>query len=237
MLRCIAIDDEELALELLEDNIKKVPFLQLVATCDNAIEALNIIQSEKVDLVFLDIQMPGLTGLQFIQSLAIKPMFILVTAYEKYALEGYNLNVVDYLVKPVALDRFIKACNKAWELFQLKNKPAETAKEAESHFFLNVDYSHIKVVFDDIMWVEGLKDYIKIHLKSTPKPIVARISMKSLEEQLPSSMFIRIQKSYIVSKDYITAVRKNSIFIGTNELPVGENYKESVMALLGKQPE
>jgi two-component system LytT family response regulator len=238
MLRCIAIDDEELALELLEDNIKKVPFLQLVATCDNAIEALNVIQSEKVDLVFLDIQMPGLTGLQFIQSLAIKPMFILVTAYEKYALEGYNLNVVDYLVKPVPLDRFIKACNKAWELFQLKNnKPAETAKETEPYFFLNVDYSHIKVVFDDIMWVEGLKDYIKIHLKSTPKPIVARISMKSVEEQLPSSMFIRIQKSYIVSKDYITAVRKNSIFIGTNELPVGENYKESVMALLGKQPE
>ena len=238
MLRCIAIDDEELALELLEDNIKKVPFLQLVATCDNAIEALNIIQSEKVDLVFLDIQMPGLTGLQFIQSLAIKPMFILVTAYEKYALEGYNLNVVDYLVKPVPLDRFIKACNKAWELFKLKNnKPPETAKETEPYFFLNVDYSHIKVVFDDIMWVEGLKDYIKIHLKSTPKPIVARISMKSVEEQLPSSMFIRIQKSYIVSKDYITAVRKNSIFIGTNELPVGENYKESVMALLGKQPE
>lgn len=182
MLRCIAIDDEELALELLEDNIKKVPFLQLLATCDNAIEALNIIQSEKVDLVFLDIQMPGLTGLQFIQSLAIKPMFILVTAYEKYALEGYNLNVVDYLVKPVPLNRFIQACNKAWELFQLKNKPAETAKEAEPYFFLNVDYSHIKVVFDDIMWIEGLKDYIKIHLNSSTKPIVARISMKGIEE-------------------------------------------------------
>ncbi len=235
MLRCIAIDDEELALELLEDNIKKVPYLQLVATCDNAIKAINIIQEEKVDLVFLDIQMPGLTGLQLIQSLAIKPMFILVTAYEKYALEGYDLNVVDYLVKPVPLDRFIKACNKAWELFQLKNKPAEIAKEAEPYFFLNVDYSHIKVVHADIMWVEGLKDYIKIHLKSTPKSIVARMSMKSVEEQLPSGMFIRIQKSYIVSKDYITAVRKNSIFIGTNELPVGENYKEAVMALLGKQ--
>jgi DNA-binding LytR/AlgR family response regulator len=118
----------------------------------------------------------------------------------------------------------------------MNNKPAVNPVTSD-HFFLNVDYSHIKVVFDDIMWVEGLKDYIKIHLKSTPKPIVARISMKSVEEQLPSSMFIRIQKSYIVSKDYITAVRKNSIFIGTNELPVGENYKESVMALLGKQPE
>ena len=236
MLRCIAIDDEELALELLEDNIKKVPYLQLVTICDNAIEAIDIIQREKIDLVFLDIQMPGLTGLQLIQSLAVKPMFVLVTAYEKYALEGYNLNVVDYLVKPVPLDRFIKACNKAWELFQLKNKPTEIAKEQEdTYFFLNVDYSHIKVVFADIMWVEGLKDYIKIHLNSSAKPIVARISMRSMEEQLLGGMFIRIQKSYIVSKDYITAVRKNSIFIGTTELPVGENYKDAVMALLGKQ--
>lgn len=238
MLRCIAIDDEELALELLEDNIKKVPHLQLVATCENAIEAINIIQHEQIDLVFLDIQMPGLTGLQLIQSLAIKPMFILVTAYEKYALESYNLNVVDYLVKPVAFDRFLKACNKAWELFKLKNTAATTLKEVESpYFFLNVDYSHIKVVFADIIWVEGLKDYIKIHLKSTTKPVVARISMKSIEEQLPASIFIRIQKSYIVSKDYITAVRKNSVFIGTAELPVGENYKEAVMALLGKLPD
>jgi DNA-binding LytR/AlgR family response regulator len=238
MLRCIAIDDEELALELLEDNISKVPYLQLVAKCGNPIEAINIIQQQKIDLVFLDIQMPGLTGLQVIQSLAVKPMFILVTAYEKYALEGYNLNVVDYLVKPVPLDRFIKACNKAWELYQLKNKSEETVKEPEAeYFFINVDYSHIKVVFADIVWVEGLKDYIKIHLKSTAKPIVARISMKSIEEQLPPSKFIRIQKSYIVSKDSITAVRKNSIFIGNNELPIGESYKDAVMALLGKQPE
>src|SRR5215210_40596 len=238
MLRCIAIDDEELALELLVDNISKVPYLQLIATSGNPIEAINIIQQQQIDLVFLDIQMPGLTGLQLIQSLPNKPMFILVTAYEKYALEGYNLNVVDYLVKPVPLDRFIQACNKAWELHQLKNKPVELPKADETgYFFINVDYSHLKVVFTDILFIEGLKDYIKIHLKSTSKPVVARISMKSVEDQLPSSMFIRIQKSYIVSKDYITAVRKNSIFIGTNELPVGENYKESVMALLGKQPE
>ncbi len=238
MLKCIAIDDEELALELLEDNISKVPFLKLVASSYNPLAAVNIIQQEQIDLVFLDIQMPGLTGLQLIQSLPNKPMFILVTAYEKYALEGYNLNVVDYLVKPVPLDRFIKACNKAWELYQLKNKPATSVKEDETeYFFINVDYSHLKVVFTDILWIEGLKDYIKIHLKSTAMPIVARISMKSLEDQLPSSKFIRIQKSYIVSKDSITAVRKNSIFIGATELPIGENYKDGVVALLGKQPD
>lgn len=235
MLTCIAIDDEELALELLEDNISKVPFLKLIAKTDNPLEAIKLIQEQPVDLVFLDIQMPGLTGLQLINSLPNKPMFILVTAYEKYALEGYHLNVVDYLVKPVALDRFIKACNKAQELHQLKNRVSTSATEDPAYFFINVDYSHVKVNYADIMWVEGFKDYLKIHLKSTANPLVARISMKSFEELLPASQFIRIQKSYIVSKNSITAVRKNSVFIGALELPIGENYKEAVIALLGKQ--
>ena len=237
MLNCIAIDDEELALELLEDNISKVPFLNLVAKTDNPLEALKMIQEQPVDLVFLDIQMPGLTGLQLINSLPNKPMFILVTAYEKYALEGYNLNVVDYLVKPVALDRFIQACNKARDLHQLKNKVGAPVAEDPGYFFINVDYSHLKVNHADIMWVEGFKDYLKIHLKSTANPLVARISMKSFEDLLPQSKFLRIQKSYIVSKNSITAVRKNSVFIGALELPIGENYKETVIALLGKQPD
>src|SRR3954468_12853170 len=159
MLRCIAIDDEPLALELLEDNISKVPFLELVALCSNPIEAMQVLQQESVDLIFLDIKMPGLTGLQFIQSLAQKPMFILITAYEKYALEGYELDVVDYLVKPVSLERFIKACNKAWELHQLKTNKQPGA-EALPYFFINADYSLVKVVFNDIMWIEGLKDYL-----------------------------------------------------------------------------
>jgi len=235
MLRCLAIDDEDLALELLVDNISKVPFLQLVASCSNPIEAMKILQEQQVDLIFLDIQMPGLTGLQFIQSLTVKPMFILITAYEKYALEGYNLDVVDYLVKPVALDRFIKAANKARELFVLKNKAKESDTTAGStYFFINVDYSLVKIIFADIIWIEGLKDYIKIHLKSSTKPIVARMSMKAMEEQLPSHMFIRIQKSYIVSKDYITAIRKNSIFIDNLELPVGDGYRDAVAALAGR---
>ncbi|MCW3113826.1 MAG: DNA-binding response regulator [Segetibacter sp.] len=238
MLRCIAIDDEDLALELLEDNISRVPYLELVAKSGNPIEAINIIQREKPDLVFLDIQMPGLTGLQVIQSLPNKPMFIFVTAYEKYALDGFNLNVVDYLVKPVAIDRFIQACNKALELHELKHKPAEFVKEPDQpYFFINADYSHIKVAFADIIYVEGLKDYIRIHLQGNSKPIVVRLSMRSIEEQLPASRFLRIQKSYIVSKDFITAIRKNSVFIGAMELPIGDNYKEGVFALVGKQPE
>ena len=233
MLNCIAIDDEPLALELLEDNISTVPFLKLVAACNNPIEAMKVLQDNPIDLIFLDIQMPGLTGLQFIKTIPVKPMFILITAYEKYALEGYELDVVDYLVKPVSLERFIKACNKAWELHQLKIKN-QSGAETPSYFFINADYSLVKVVFSDIMWVEGLKDYLKIHLRSTSKPLVARMTMKAIEEQLPSAMFVRVQKSFIVSKNYITSVRKNSVFINDIEIPVGDNYKDAIVAITGK---
>lgn len=233
MLKCLAIDDEPLALELLEDNISQVPFLKLVAACNNPIEAMKVLQHETVDLIFLDIQMPGLTGLQFIKTIAVKPMFILITAYEKYALEGYELDVVDYLVKPVSLERFIRACNKAREIYQLKTKK-DSGTEIPSYFFINADYSLVKVVFADIMWIEGLKDYLKIHLKSSSKPLVARITMKSIEEQLPANMFIRIQKSFIVSKDYITSIRKNSVFINEIEIPVGDSYKDAVISLTSK---
>jgi two-component system, LytTR family, response regulator len=235
MLRCLAIDDEPLALELLEDNISKIPFLQLVATCSDPFEAMEVLKKQEVDLIFLDIQMPGLTGLQFIQTLAKKPMFILITAYEKYALDSYNFDVVDYLVKPVPLERFIKACNKAWELHQLKTKQVDTQKEPQADYiFVNVEYSLVKVVLSNIMWIEGLKDYIKIHLHNTSRFVVTRMNMKDIEEQLPSSKFLRIHKSYIVATNYITAIRKNSVFINEAELPVSENYREAVAALTGR---
>jgi DNA-binding LytR/AlgR family response regulator len=235
MLRCLAIDDEPLALELLEDNISQVPYLKLEGTCSNALEALKFLQERTVDLIFLDIQMPGLTGLQFIQSLTQKPMIILVTAYEKFALEGFNLDVVDYLVKPVSLDRFIKACNKAWELFNLRSKKAENPSSNDAEFlFVNVEYSLLKVEFADIQWIEGLKDYIRIYLKSSSKPVITRMSMKAIEEELPPARFIRVHKSFIVSVAAITSLRKNSIFVGPQEIPVGDNYKEAVNILVNK---
>lgn len=233
MINCIAIDDEPLALELLEDNISKLPYLKLVGSYDNAIDAMNALQHQQVDLVFLDIQMPGLTGLQLIQSLTVKPMFILVTAYEKYALEGFNLEVTDYLVKPVSLERFIKACNKAKELFDLKQHTA-AAKTSPGYFFVNVEYSMVKVNHDDIVYIEGLKDYIKIHLHSTTKPIVTRMPMKTVEEQLPADKFVRIHKSYIVSVAFIASVRKSSVFINGLELPVSDNYKEALATITGR---
>jgi two-component system, LytTR family, response regulator len=233
MLRCIAIDDEELALELLVDNIRKVPYLELVAACNNPLEAIKVLQQQPVDLIFLDIQMPGLTGIQFIQTISKNYLFILITAYEKYALEGYNLNVVDYLLKPVELDRFIKACNKANELYQLRNHPKISETSAD-YFFVNVEYSLVKVQKSDISYVEGLKDYVKIHLRSDNKPVITRMSIKSVEEQLNSSQFIRIHKSYIVALAAISSVRKNSVFIGSIELPLGESYRDNLYAIIGK---
>ncbi len=235
MLRCIAVDDEPLALELLEDNISKVPYLQLVAKCSNAMEAMKVLQQQPADLIFLDIQMPGLTGLQFIQSMTEKPMIILITAYEKYALEGFNLDVTDYLVKPVSLDRFVKACNKAKELYELKNRPNKDASSNPDYFFVNVDYSLLKINFNDIRYVEGLKDYIKIHLKSSSRAVITRMAMKAIEEELPVAKFLRIHKSYIVSLEHITAIRKNSVFLDEMELPVGENFREAVLNLTGRQ--
>jgi len=230
IIRCLAIDDEPLALDLLEDNISKVPYLHLVAKCEDAMEAMKVMQTESVDLIFLDIQMPGLTGLQFIQTMAQKPMVILVTAYEKFALEGFNLDVTDYLVKPVSLERFIKACNKALEYFTLKTKD----NAGLDYFFANVNYSLLKVVFADIMWIEGLKDYIKIHLRSSSKPVVTRMAMKSIEEILPSQKFVRVHKSYIISIDYVTAVRKNTVFIGAAEIPVSDSYPDALAFITGR---
>jgi len=234
MLRCIAVDDEPLALGLLTDYIRKIPFLELVATCGDAFETADALQRHTVDLLFIDIQMPGLTGLQFIQSLAKRPMVIVVTAYKKFAPEGFDLDVVDYLVKPMGLDRFMKACYKAQELYQLRNAPAGLAPAAD-FFFVNVDYSLVKVLFADIIWIEGSGDYVKIHLRSSAKPLLVRTSAKTLEAELPADRFLRIHKSYIVAVSSITAVRKNSLFIGELELPVGETYREALRRVTGRE--
>ena len=236
MINCIAVDDEPLALKLLQDNISKVPFLKLVSGCNDAFEAMKALQENKIDLVFIDIQMPGLTGLQFIGSLENKPLVIFITAYKQYALESYDLSVVDYLVKPVTLDRFIKACNRAKELHELKGvKQQSIVIVAKEYIFLNVDYSQVKIMFDDIIWIEGLRDYIKVNLKSTKKPLIIRTSLKAMELELPSNKFIRIHKSYLIAIAEITAVRKNSVFIKEMELPVGETFRETVEKLVRKE--
>jgi two-component system, LytTR family, response regulator len=232
-MKCIAVDDEPLALALLQDNISQVPTLELVATCSTAMEALGVLNKQEVDLIFLDIQMPGLTGLQLLQSLAVRPMVILITAYEKYALEGFNLDVIDYLVKPVPFERFLKACNKALDFYKLKkNVPSENNTWPE-YFFVNAEYGLVKIVFSDIRLIEGLKDYLKIHLGDN-KPLIIRMSMKSIEEKLPPGKFFRIHKSYIVSLSHVTSIRRNSVFLGDLELPLSDLYKDDLMKKIGQ---
>jgi DNA-binding LytR/AlgR family response regulator len=235
MINCIAIDDEPLALELLKNYISKISFLNLVATCDNVFDGMEEMQKQSIDLILIDIQMPELTGLQFISSLEKKPLAIIITAYKEFALESYDLDVVDYLVKPVPLERFIKACNRARERFELKMAQSRSpAKKAPDHFFVNVDYSQVKLKFDDILWFKGYGDYIKFYLNSSSQPLVVRMSFKELESILPAGKFIRIHKSYAVAKDEITSIRKNSVFLGDTEFSVGETYKESVQKLLNE---
>lgn len=232
-MKCIAVDDEPLALALLQDNIRQVPSLELVAACHTAMEALAILNTREVDLVFLDIQMPGLTGLQLLQSLSVKPMVIMITAYDKYALEGFNLDVIDYLVKPVPFERFLKACNKAIDFYRLKKSSASESVTWPDYFFVHAEYGLVKIVFSEIRMIEGLKDYLKIHLADS-KPLVIRMSMKSIEEKLPPGKFARIHKSYIVAISQITTIRRNSVFLGDLELPLSDLYKEDLMREIGQ---
>nr|WP_199156328.1 LytTR family DNA-binding domain-containing protein [Pedobacter sp. ASV2] len=231
MINCLAIDDEPLALNLLADNISKIPFLNLVASCDDAFSANKIMQEQPIDLIFIDIQMPGITGLQFIQSLVKKPMIILVTAYKQYALDGFAMDVLDYLMKPVSMDRFMKACNKAKDLYELKQPIEHLASAKQEYMFVNVGYSLMKIIFNDITYIEGLKDYVQIHLSNTPKAAIVRVSMKNMEEQLPN-YFERIHKSYIINIKQVTSIRKNSVFIQDRELSVSDSYKFVIEKLL-----
>jgi DNA-binding LytR/AlgR family response regulator len=237
MLNCIAVDDENLALDLIEDNIQKVPFLNLVKRCKNPFEAMEVLQNQEIDLIFLDIQMPGITGVQFLQSMTNSPMVIFVTAYKQYAIEGFNLNVIDYLLKPIDFERFLKAANKALELYSLKHKAITNenvigAKNAA--IFVNADYSLVKIKTDEIIYVEGLKDYVKINLISSNKPVVTRMTMKAIEEKLPASEFFRVHKSFIVSLDKIESIRNLKIKIGVAQIPISESYSEEFFKLIGQ---
>jgi DNA-binding LytR/AlgR family response regulator len=240
ILTCIAIDDESLALDLMEDNIAKVPFLKLAARCRNAFEAIEYLQNNSVDLIFLDIQMPGLTGVQFLEGLTQKPMVIFVTAYQQYALEGFNLDVIDYVLKPISFERFLKASHKALDFFKSKLALQGQATKQEAkvdYIFIHADYSLMKIMLEDILYIEGLKDYIKIHVRNQKYPIVCRMTMKLISEKLPSDEFLRIHKSFIVSLKKIESIRNQKVKIGENHIPLSDSYSEQFYQTIGYQKE
>jgi DNA-binding LytR/AlgR family response regulator len=224
-MRCIAVDDEPFALQLIADDIRKVPFLNLVQTFYSPVEALEFIRKESVDLLFLDIQMPMLKGTEFLRILENPPLVILTTAYEQYALEGFELNVIDYLVKPIPFERFLKAVNRAQAQFQLlkENKPD---KAKEEFFFVHAEYKEIKIFFDNIRYVEGLKDYVKIFLTTQTRPILTRLNLKAMERKLPADQFARVHNSFIVSLSKITSSLKSQVFIQDTAIPVGDKFAD-----------
>lgn len=234
-LKCIAVDDESLARKLIEENVQQLPFLELVATCKNPFEAMEVLQREQVDLMFLDIQMPGMLGTKFLTSLREKPMVIFVTAYANYAVESYELEVVDYLLKPVSMERFTKAALKAYENWQLRQKTpvvSEQTSSSSAHFFVNVEYSLVKILVDDITHIEGMKDYVKIFLTTAKRPVLTKSTLKGIEEKLPANRFFRVHKSFILNVDKVASIRSHQVTIGEHEIPVSESNLEELMRLL-----
>lgn len=237
MMKCLAIDDEAIARRMLEDSIRQIPFLEWAGSCKNAFEAMDVLQQKPIDLIFLDIQMPGMLGTQFLKTLTQKPMVIFVTAYPNYAVESYDLDVVDYLMKPVGIERFARAAQKAWQLHQQKQAvlpvPAAADTPPES-FFVHVEYALVRVTVRDITHIEGMKDYAKIYLSTSKKPILTKSTLKALEEKLPQHGFMRVHKSYIVQLGKVEAIRNRELKIGEYNIPVGEAHLEAVMQALVK---
>lgn len=226
-MRCIAVDDEPFALRLIADDIGKIPFLELVKTCTSPLEALHYLQRNTVDLLFLDIQMPVLKGTEFLRTLKNPPLVIITTAFEQYALEGFELNVIDYVVKPIPFERFLKAVNKAHDQYLLRNRKPEDKEK--TFFFVHSEYKELKIFHHQILYVEGLKDYVKIFLNTQPRPVLTRLNLKGIESKLPEDEFCRVHNSYIVPLSKITSTQKSQLFIGEIPIPIGDKFAEDFM--------
>ena len=228
MLRCLIIDDEPLALNLLENYVKSTPFLELVAKCNNAIVAMEILDKETVDLIFTDIQMPNLSGMEFSKIILNKNVkIIFTTAFEEFALESYKVNAIDYLVKPISYSEFFSAANKAKH--QIQDKPVVTTvtNYNDDYIFVKSDYKLIKIELKDLIYIEGLKDYLKFYTVNSEKPILTLKSMKSLDEELSDKGFMRVHRSFMVNLKKITTIERNRIVFGKKYIPVSQKHKEN----------
>ncbi len=238
MIRVLIVDDEPLAQDVIETYVQKIPDLFLVGTCKNAVEASSILNKEVVDLIFLDIQMPQLNGIDFIKSLTKKPLVIITTAFSDYAVEGFELNVIDYLLKPISFNRFLLAINR---IIESKNSATveETTKpqlDKESYFFVKADKKMVKINHKDILYIEGLKDYVIIKLSKSR--LVTLQTMKSLDDKLPAEIFKRIHRSYIINLGKLDSIVGNTVELKEGDqqikLPIGKNYKEELIALINE---
>ncbi len=230
-ISCIAIDDEPLALGLIVSHISKTPFLELEGEFDNPVDAMEFLQENEIQLIFLDIQMPDFTGVEFARTLDENTKVIFITAYEKYAVEGFQLHALDYLLKPVSYEVFLNSVKHAKEHFELlesANAPKEVGVNTdEDYLFIKANSQYLRINYSDILYVEGLKDYVKLYTESSSKAIVFYATMKSLEERLPIDKFMRIHRSFIVNLDKVTAIERYRIIFGDERIPISKQYKEA----------
>jgi len=225
-LTCLIIDDEPLAQDIIENYLTNFSFVKLVAKCDNALIALDWIKKQKIDLVFLDVSMPFISGIEFIRTLKNPPAVILTTAHKEFALEGYELNVVDYLLKPISFERFLMAINKLTLDVPETPKPVITNARNDSFIYVKSEKKNVKILLKEILFIESLKDYIKIH--TTNKTIITQVAISTIEQRLPDN-FLRVHRSFIVARDKITAYTQHDIEIGKLQIPIGRNYKTIVV--------
>lgn len=235
-LDCWIIDDEPLALSLLESYIESTPFLRLTGKYGSAGPAMTDISQKKPDLIFLDIQMPRVNGMEFARFVPPETKIIFITAFRQYAVEGYKVNALDYLLKPVSYADFLAATRKALDWFEtVRGKSAKEKKIIDlDSFFVKSDYKLVRVLFSEILYVEGLKDYVKIYIQHESKPVITLMSMKNIEELLPASQFIRVHRSYIVQKSKISSVNKSRLDVGKREIPIGRTYHQAVAHFVEK---
>jgi len=231
-IRTIAIDDEPLALRLVSEYVSKTPFLELVAAFDNPLDAIEFLSSQAVDLVFVDIQMPDLTGIEFVRSLESAPKIIFTTAYQQYALEGFKLNAIDYLLKPFSYEEFLKAAQKARKQTELENGLPQSIEANNQFLFLKSEYKIRRINFNDILYIEGLKDYIKVYTVGEDKPVLSLSSMKALEQKLPEDKFMRVHRSFIVNLERIEVIERSRIIFGKTYIPVSDQYKDKFQEYL-----
>ncbi len=234
-IRCAVVDDEPLALGLMASYVKKTPFLELVGSYSSAIQAMNELPNHPADLLFLDIQMPELNGLDFSRMVPPQTRVVFTTAFDQYAIDGYRVNALDYLLKPISYPNFLQAAQKAQEWFKLVEQGQQGAVEEVQSIFVKSEYKQVQVMLDDILYIEGLKDYIKIYEEGHEKPLLSLMSMKSMEEMLPSQRFMRVHRSYIVQKSKIRVVEHNRIVFGKTYIPVGDSYKDDFQAFLNER--
>ena len=242
VIRCAVVDDEPLALGLMASYVKKTPFLELVGAYSSAVQAMQEMHDHIVDLIFLDIQMPELNGLDYSRMIPQQTRVVFTTAFNQYALDGYKVNALDYLLKPVSYPDFLQAANKAQEWFKLVEKsqqteqPEKTEKaEDKQSIFVKSEYKLIQIELKNILYIEGLKDYVKIYEENAPKPIMSLMSMKAMEDMLPSDRFMRVHRSYIVQKEKIRIIEHNRIVFGNLYIPIGDSYKQVFHDFLNKR--